>query len=289
MKSTKVVIIPVVTPEMAKMWLMRNKGNRRIRTQHVKNIIRMMMENKWGVSDSKIMFDTKGNLINGQHRLIACLISGVNLINVTVEFEVPQEAVENLDTGWRRSVSDNLRMPYATGKVGKLMMQREGYNKVSVSRATLLEYIKGHRDAIEWATQLFRSKHAPGLGKAAIISVLARAYYHADKGRLQDFCEILRTGTNYNAHDDAAMNLRTLLFNTYKTDEEILFRTEHCLSLFLGGKKYKSKVGRFNWNENPFPTQPVLGKIRDENDMPLYSQNKLPELDDTVKPEKVLF
>jgi len=151
-KNTKATITRVdITSKMAEEWLRRNVGNRRIRPEHVNHIVRQLLDGDWRVSDSKIMFDTNGNLINGQHRLIACLISGVTLKDVTVEFNVPTDTIQNIDTGWRRSVGDSLRMRTSASAIGRIMMQSEGYEQHTITRPTLMRFINFHREAIEFA------------------------------------------------------------------------------------------------------------------------------------------
>lgn len=65
-----------VTPEMATKWLEANTGNRTVREGHVKKLAGLMKAGDWVLNGKAIIFNKSGVLIDGQHRLWACLESG---------------------------------------------------------------------------------------------------------------------------------------------------------------------------------------------------------------------
>lgn len=70
----------VITPELAKEYLDHNiKGNRPISKTMVGRYARDMKEGNWDVhtTDNKITFNDNGELVDGQHRLIAITKAGI--------------------------------------------------------------------------------------------------------------------------------------------------------------------------------------------------------------------
>ena len=67
----------IVTPDMAVKWLDEtNTNNRQVREDHVSRLAADMLTGKWqGRNGEAIRFDTTGRLVDGQHRLWACVQS----------------------------------------------------------------------------------------------------------------------------------------------------------------------------------------------------------------------
>lgn len=98
-----------VTPEIALRWLELNATNRRVSDAHVRGLAQDMRNGDWKLDAAPIRFDANGLLIDGQHRLWAITQAGVT-IRLAVAFNVDSSAVETVDTGRRRTLSDTLKM-----------------------------------------------------------------------------------------------------------------------------------------------------------------------------------
>lgn len=96
-----------VTPKIAKEWLGMMTGNRPLRPRAVNRYAADMASGNWSLGVGSIDFDTRCNLINGQHRLHACIQSGCSFETV-VHFGMPPEAYAQEDTGLGRKLSDVL-------------------------------------------------------------------------------------------------------------------------------------------------------------------------------------
>lgn len=98
-----------VTPEMAEEWLTRNLINRNIRKSTVAQLAKTMQSNEWRLTAETLKFDRQGVLLDGQHRLLAIIESGM-----TVPFHVCEglasDVKRHLDTGSKRSFRDVLKM-----------------------------------------------------------------------------------------------------------------------------------------------------------------------------------
>lgn len=125
--TTEVV---TVTPHMASKWLARNTDNRNVRTRTVARYARDMIGGNWLLNGEAVVFDTDGRLLNGQHRLMACVQAGVAFDTVVIR-GVATESFRTMDNGSKRTLGDALRAMGETNANGKaaclnLMVRWEG-------------------------------------------------------------------------------------------------------------------------------------------------------------------
>lgn len=99
--AIKVVKVKI-TPEEAEEMLRKNKHNRPIVNSAFERMARDMREGNWRLTGDTIKFDPMGNLIDGQHRLWACIEAGV-AFETFVAYGVSPDAFDVIDTGMKRS------------------------------------------------------------------------------------------------------------------------------------------------------------------------------------------
>lgn len=99
--------VETVTPELAEEFLRHNGTNRSLRPRLVERYAADMRAGNWYSGGSTIDFDTEGRLLNGQHRLHACLLAGVPFQTVVVR-GVDSEAQRVMDVGAKRTFADQL-------------------------------------------------------------------------------------------------------------------------------------------------------------------------------------
>lgn len=134
-----------VTPTKAEAWLKKNVSNRHIRDSHVARLGRDMEHGRWDINGVPIIFANDMTLLDGQHRLMACVRSGCPFTTL-VAYDVHPDAMKNIDIGIKRFYSDRLKLEgvsknhklvasltsayheYSTGGVGK---DRATYNELS--------------------------------------------------------------------------------------------------------------------------------------------------------------
>lgn len=69
-----------VDPKQAKLWLSNNPNNRPINLLKVNSFANMMKNGLWNLKESTpIQINKNGALINGQHRLLAILQTGLTI------------------------------------------------------------------------------------------------------------------------------------------------------------------------------------------------------------------
>lgn len=116
------VTIKKIGPEEAKKILEeRNPYNYRTINMGTVEIYAKDMENgNWMKNGEPIMFDINGNLINGQHRIMAIIKSGTEQWFVIVE-ELDPSVASTIDIGRKRSIEQYLKWAdkgYKTGSTG---------------------------------------------------------------------------------------------------------------------------------------------------------------------------
>lgn len=98
-----------VTPEVAAMWLAAyNDKNRSLRESYVTRLATDMSEGKWrGRNGEAIRFDTTGRLVDGQHRLRACIAADRSFDTLLVTGVDPEDYL-TIGIGQRKSMADFL-------------------------------------------------------------------------------------------------------------------------------------------------------------------------------------
>lgn len=101
--------LETITPVKAAKYLERNRNNRAVKAGNVRRIQGALTDGVWKLNGETLKFDTDSNLIDGQHRLLAVVQSGLNLQTYVVR-GLPPAVAPSLDQLTPRSVSDNLAM-----------------------------------------------------------------------------------------------------------------------------------------------------------------------------------
>jgi hypothetical protein len=102
------VRVETITPDDAERYLARNYNNRNVRPTKVAQWSGAMRRSEWTLNGDAIRFDVFGNLIDGQHRLLACVESGVSFATLVVR-GLPSRARNSIDVGAMRSPGDHLK------------------------------------------------------------------------------------------------------------------------------------------------------------------------------------
>lgn len=98
-----------ITPELAKEFLTKNAVNRRVRPDIVERLSKIILNGEWQVNADTFRFDWNGNMIDGQHRALAILATGVTVKSYVATGLAP-ESQETIDMGIKRTLSDILHL-----------------------------------------------------------------------------------------------------------------------------------------------------------------------------------
>jgi hypothetical protein len=96
-----------ITPDKAAEMLAANTTNRPLSKATVRAFAEAMRRGDWLVTHQGIAFDTRGVLVDGQHRLAAIIEADVP-VELTVFTDVEPDTFDVLDTGKRRNAADVL-------------------------------------------------------------------------------------------------------------------------------------------------------------------------------------
>lgn len=99
----------VITPDIATAWLERNSDNRKLSAGVVNQYARDITNSAWKLTGDPIRFDSNGVLIDGQHRLAAC-VKADRAFTTLVVYNIDPSAKWTLDTGKPRRPHDVLQM-----------------------------------------------------------------------------------------------------------------------------------------------------------------------------------
>lgn len=98
-----------ITPIMASEYLERNVFNRNLKSIVVDSYARDMRNGKWALNGDTIRFDENGTLIDGQHRLAACIKAGVPFETFVVT-GLPHSVFDTIDNGATRTGGDIFKL-----------------------------------------------------------------------------------------------------------------------------------------------------------------------------------
>lgn len=101
--------VETITPDVARRYLLLSVGNRALRPAFVAELAAAMIHGKFQFNGEPIGFDCDGGLVNGHHRLNACVLADAPFITTVVR-DLEAGATATIDIGLVRSVSDRLRM-----------------------------------------------------------------------------------------------------------------------------------------------------------------------------------
>lgn len=99
------VMKETVTPKKAMEWLKRNVANRPVSRTAVDRYAAAMDAGAWKLNGDCIRFNGNGDMIDGQHRLTACIQSGKPFEAYIVR-GLEHEAFDTIDQGRKRTVGD---------------------------------------------------------------------------------------------------------------------------------------------------------------------------------------
>lgn len=211
-----------VTPAMALKWLEGNTHNRAVRDSVVARYASDMRLGRWRMTHQGIAFNGDGTLIDGQHRLYALIESGVKSVPMLVATGMSFDEQMVIDDHLKRSVVDVLKLEgleMAQGlsnmhiavvrrlSVPVTQMVIEAWGRQQTQAALLL-----HESVVNFALASM-AKHMQNIWNAGVLAALARARYHESVETLTRFAEILVTGEQKLAREQAATLLRTWLLS----------------------------------------------------------------------------
>ena len=181
-----------ISPEQAAKWLERNDNNRNVNVAKVKKMAKDMREGHWDTTHQGIAIASDGTLVDGQHRLLAIVESGVT-VRMNVTFNAAKS--QHIDSGNIRSMANRVQMSEydmswtnntilsAANLIGRVFAGSNLSHEEALS-----EWLMKYRTQIESATKCIKKATLPELNSLIdrIVTELVletRLYiYNAERG-----------------------------------------------------------------------------------------------------------
>ena len=155
--------VETITPAMARDIIdNHNNGNRRHSGVNISKLVQAFTTGTWMLNGESIIFDDSGHLLNGQHRMYACIEANLPFDTVVAR-GVSKEAFKTMDTGKNRTAGDVLGIDGADSKhspkLAKIINRYEGFkakritNPIKMSNTEILELYRAsdttYEDALD--------------------------------------------------------------------------------------------------------------------------------------------
>lgn len=205
----------LVTPEMAELWLTKNKRNRAINSKRVDSYAQEIQAGNWYLHHQGIGFYEDGSLADGQHRLAGVVKAGV-AVKMLVSWGIPDESGLMIDGHQQRRAHQSIKISGLADWVGKdeVSIARSmiiiGSPKDIGNRATLtgiINYCEAHKQSIMFAVDATAQQRRL-ITNAKLRAAVACAWYYENPDRLREFCAVMTTGMAQGERDKAAIMAR---------------------------------------------------------------------------------
>lgn len=196
----------IVKPDLAKKWIAVNsKANRNINPLRVDQYCRDMTDGEWQFNGESIKFSAGGTLVDGQHRLLACIQAGVPF-ETNVIFGLQEDAIFTIDSNMVRTTAHMLKMTqgttYATAISGSLSwLWKYTTNQLKTGRApsrhevlNLLREHPGIETSVKRVTKIT-------LGPASVLAFCHYLFSRQDQTLADAFFDAIETGEHMKAGD----------------------------------------------------------------------------------------
>lgn len=197
--------IETITPALAKIMLGMNTQNRKLKKNHVQNMVRDIQNGLWQLNGSSICVCSDGTLLDGQHRLHAIIKADKSIETIVVR-GLPKDARDTIDSGTKRTVSDRISMngaSYATSQSSVanflISVAHNTPRSVTASQQEVLSVIENH-DLIPSCT--VADKAFPRVG-TLLAGLHYIACYQDNHQKADEFIAVFKKGVPTYEHDAA--------------------------------------------------------------------------------------
>lgn len=201
--------VETIGPVKAQQYLDLMGRNRKKRGRLKQRFTDAMAAGHWKLTGEAIKFNTRGELIDGQHRLEAIIESGKS-VQILVCRNVPDEAFMELDTGGTRTPGDLLTVAgydYTNGVASAIRnitsiyeIEAQQIRPSSIARKrvepeVLLEYAEEHSEGLVTAVKKTMTKQARTVcGPPALFAALYYIFAEHNKKAADQFFDTLIDG-----------------------------------------------------------------------------------------------
>jgi len=196
----------ILTPELASQLLLNNTGNRPVNRGYVEGLQRVLLRDEWVFNGEPIIVASTGRVLNGQHRLIAVVETGVS-IDTNIVWGADESVFATIDTGKTRTVGNVLaveKVPNYNNVAAALRMMYcfcttngNVYENGSASRgytATLAKAMLARHPGIQ--ESVTTAKRCTHYQSRALLAMLHYFFLRASQHTAGEMIEVLAEGGN---------------------------------------------------------------------------------------------
>lgn len=238
-----------ITPEKAEELLRRNVVNRSPLKNRVREYAAQQGAGEWHLTGQPIIFDSEWNLLDGQHRLLACVSSGEEMC-VMVVVGVDPSARPYIDGGKARTSGEVMQIEGIKNgkKIAACLSLVIGYDhgaltsktmmRVHASRSAMLAFYGANAAAADAAVlageNCYRSLRVTPAAWAATCFILSRI----DSDRSAAFTSGVAEGVSLR-HNDPRLALRNWFINRMQKHQTVT-SGEALMSMVIAWNKWVS-------------------------------------------------
>jgi hypothetical protein len=206
----------MVTPDMARVWLQKNKLNRAVNQNRVKMYAEEMRHGRWFLHHQGVAFYDDGTFADGQHRLLAIVESGRS-VPMTVTRGLSIESGLMIDAHQQRKAHQAIKISGMADWIGKdevsVIRVIDTVNKghsVKLSNSEVINIGEQYKETVKFAVAAFPNKKRYLTASPSMAAVGIASKYE-DHGRLMEFGKVFTSGIPNGAEDIAALRAREWL------------------------------------------------------------------------------
>jgi hypothetical protein len=209
-----------ITPAMAAEFLKRNTHNRSINKRYITDMARDMAAGDWVPNGEAFKIAKTGEVLDGQHRFMACVMAGVTLEDMLLITGLDVSAQDTMDSGRKRTAADMFSIrseenaPILAAGLRLAILWSAGDRKFSgnynPTKVELDQFLTGHpeiRRSVQQAAHLrYKNKNT-----VASVNCLAHFVFSGiDQDTAVWFFASLATGANLDEFDPVNTLIRRL-------------------------------------------------------------------------------
>ncbi len=216
--------LKTIKPIEAKRILENNTRNRPLNQRHVNRLSSDMGSGRWKFNGDSIRLNGDC-LIDGQHRLTACINSGIPLKTIVIS-GLDSDAFDTIDTGKTRNGSDTLSLlgekntHNLAAALGFLIKLRDGTlkSRPKITNSAIRRELETHprvRASLSFVCSIKNSKIAP----LSVLTGLHYVFSKIDKDTSDRFIESLLVGDNLSSSSPIFMTRDRLISSRFTGSE----------------------------------------------------------------------
>ncbi|MDG1949854.1 MAG: hypothetical protein P8J32_03480, partial [bacterium] len=243
-----------------------NVYNRKVSKQNLDFLANQMRDGKWKFNGDTIVFDENGNLLDGQHRLEAVVLSKRE-VETNVTFGIDRETFHTIDTGKVRNSADVLstqgyKNSLVIAAAAKLVMSLEsgvkgvasgGLKSTKFDNLDVLNFIKTRADfadVVNEAHKIWQSMPSRFVS-GRIFCAMYYMFYKKHTSQARTFMKSVALGIGIES-DSSAYHLRNRLIKMHgdKLNRYTVFNKTAIIAKAWNFARKNEKIGRLNFRRD---------------------------------------